>query len=88
MNINYNKLSFLSDIMKILLFSIYFFLIYIKLAYSYLDPGSSSYILQLIVGALVGFFVTLKIYWLKFKNFFFKITKSNKKKNVNDDKNN
>ena len=42
-----------------------FFLIYIKLAYSYLDPGSSSYILQLIVGAIVGFLVTLKIYWLE-----------------------
>ena len=65
--------------MKILIFLICFFFTNTKLAYSYLDPGSSSYILQLIVGAIAGLFVTIKIYWLKIKSFFFKIKKPKKK---------
>ena len=39
-------------------------------AWAYLDPGSGSLILQIALGALVGFFATLKIYWNKIKAFF------------------
>jgi len=38
-------------------------------AYAYIDPGSGSMILQMLVGVLVGVAITIKIYWnrLKFK---------------------
>jgi len=49
-------------------------------AQAYLDPGSSSYILHLIIAAMAGFCVTIKLYWLKLKNFFFKISRPNKQK--------
>ncbi len=43
----------------------------------YLDPGSGSIIIQMIIGALVGVGITLKIYWFKIKNMFFNRTKNN-----------
>lgn len=36
-------------------------------AYAYLDPGSASIFIQLIIGALVGVSITIKIYWVKIK---------------------
>jgi len=39
-------------------------------AYGYLDPGTGSYILQLLIGALFGAMFTMKIFWRKIKNFF------------------
>ena len=36
-------------------------------AYAYLDPASGSLFIQIILGALVGVGVTLKIYWYKIK---------------------
>ncbi|MBA30899.1 MAG: hypothetical protein CL905_03495 [Dehalococcoidia bacterium] len=36
-------------------------------AYAYIDPGTSSMLLQVIVGALVGVGITIKVYWEKIK---------------------
>ena len=41
----------------------------------YLDPGTGSIIIQVIIGALIGLGVTMKIYWYKLKNMFLNITK-------------
>tara|TARA_B100000929_G_scaffold215409_1_gene172213 strand:+ start:99 stop:287 length:189 start_codon:yes stop_codon:yes gene_type:complete len=37
----------------------------------YLDPASGSVILAMIVGALVGTGMTLRMYWLRIKQKFF-----------------
>jgi hypothetical protein len=37
---------------------------------SYIDPGSGSLVIQMIVGALVGAGITIKIYWYKLKEKF------------------
>jgi len=46
---------------------------FISDAYAYLDPGTGSAILQILIGAAVGLGITLKIYWvrirMKFSNF-------------------
>lgn len=44
-------------------------------AYAYIDPGSGSLVIQIIIGALVGTGITLKIYWHKFKEKIFHINK-------------
>lgn len=44
-------------------------------AYAYIDPGSGSLVIQIIIGALVGAGITLKIYWHKFKEKIFHINK-------------
>lgn len=41
-------------------------------AYAYLDPGSGSAIIAMIVSALAGIGMTLKLYWLKIKEKFSK----------------
>lgn len=42
--------------------------------YAYLDMGTGSYILQILLGFLFGGLVIIKVYWKKFieliKNFF------------------
>lgn len=36
----------------------------------YLDPGSGSYIFQLILAALVGGLFLIKVYWRRIRTFF------------------
>ncbi len=45
-------------------------------AYAYIDPASGSLVIQIIIGALVGVGITVKIYWYKIKE---KIAHINKK---------
>ena len=41
-------------------------------AYAYLDPGTGSIFLQVMVAAIAGGVFLLKTYWIKFKTFFVK----------------
>lgn len=36
----------------------------------YLDPGSGSILIQMLIGALAGVGISLKIYWWKIKEKF------------------
>ncbi len=47
-----------------------FFLMFPQVSYAYLDPGTGSYIFQLILAAFVGAAFTIKIYWAKIKTVF------------------
>ena len=38
-------------------------------AYSYIDPGTGSYIFQIVIAAFVAVSFMVKIYWLKIKGF-------------------
>ncbi len=51
------------------LFTIVILLIH-KNAYAYLDPGTGSYILQIVIAAILGAFFLLKSYWGRLKIFF------------------
>ena len=61
------------------LISIFISLLFISDAQAYIDPGTFSIIFQAIVGAIVAGGVAIKIYWLKFKSFFKKNKKNEKK---------
>ena len=52
---------------------------YLQDAYAYIDPGSGSMVIQVIIGALVGVGITLKIYWYKFKEKILRINKKDGK---------
>jgi hypothetical protein len=41
--------------------------------HAYLDPGSGSFILQLILAAILGGLLVLRSYWAKVKDFFLRI---------------
>lgn len=38
-------------------------------AEAYLDPGSGSLVLQIIVGGIAAFYFVLKSYWVRIKKF-------------------
>lgn len=40
--------------------------------FAYLDPGSGSLVLQVIIGGVLGFGVLLKVYWTKIIRLFSK----------------
>lgn len=46
---------------------------FISDAYAYIDPGTGSAILQILIGTAVGLGITLKVYWhrirMRFSNF-------------------
>lgn len=46
--------------------------------YGYIDLGSGSYIIQLIIAGFIGFSVSLRIFWKKIKTRFSKKTKADK----------
>ena len=67
--------------MKLFIFYILFFCLTYSRAYAYLDPGTGSMILQVIVAGIATVGVIVASYWAKLKNLFKKIFKSyNKKK--------
>lgn len=42
-------------------------------AYAYLDPGSGSYLFQILLSFILGAIFSLKIFWKKIAGFFTKI---------------
>lgn len=41
-----------------------------NIAYAYLDGGTGSMLLQLLLGGFVGLFAVIKLYWYRIKSFF------------------
>jgi len=46
--------------------------------YGYIDLGSGSYIIQLIIAGFVGFSLSVRIFWKKIKTRFSNKTKTDK----------
>lgn len=38
--------------------------------YAYIDPGTGSYIVQVVIAGLLGALVSIRIYWARIKAFF------------------
>ena len=54
---------------SIVLLALLFFIFPDK-AYAYLEPGSTSFVLQLIISVLVGVAIAIKTYWTRTKTVF------------------
>ena len=63
------KMKYLRFFSEPVIFYVLFSLIFPPRAYAYLDPGSGSYFLQLIIGGLFGALFSLKIFWKSIKSF-------------------
>ena len=48
-------------------------LIFPHYVYSYIDPGTGSYVFQIIVAAFVAVSFAIKVYWHKIKQFIGRI---------------
>lgn len=42
-------------------------------AHAYLDPGSGSYIFQILIASLLGALFAIKVYWIKVLSLFKKL---------------
>lgn len=71
--------------LSIVLFSLFVYLFLSAKAHAYLDPGSGSYIFQLIVAALFGALFGIKIFWSRIKQFFVNLFSRNKINNNKED---
>jgi len=40
-----------------------------SVSYAYLDPGTGSYVFQLLIAGLLGLLFLLKVYWNRVKSF-------------------
>ena len=45
---------------------------------AYLDPGTGSYVLQMVIAGLLGAFFFIKLSWKKLKNFFSNLSSKRK----------
>jgi len=61
---------FLNPATKIFFTLIVVFLIFPKKLYAYLDPGTGSYLLQLLIAFLIGGLLMTKLWWKKITTFF------------------
>lgn len=66
--------------LKITGFFIAIFILGTKDAHAYLDPGSGSYLLQIVIAGLVGGLFTVKTFWFQIKTFFTNLFSRKKKK--------
>lgn len=61
-----------------LLLSVFLLLgLFVTCAYAYLDPGSGSYLFQIMLASLVGAAFAVKTYWIKIKEIFRKLFHKN-----------
>ncbi|OFY26523.1 MAG: hypothetical protein A2275_10880 [Bacteroidetes bacterium RIFOXYA12_FULL_35_11] len=60
-------------------FVISFILLFPSDAYAYLDPGTGSYIMQLLIAFVLGGLFAIKLYWKKVKDLILKIFRLIKK---------
>lgn len=54
-------------ITKVILVFMLFYLIFPSTAYAYIDPGSGSIVIQVIIATLVGALVAIKAFWSRIK---------------------
>jgi hypothetical protein len=58
---------------RITVYSAIFYLVPAKPIHAYIDPGSGSYFLQLLIAGLLAGLYSLKIYWAKVRGFLGKL---------------
>lgn len=76
--------------MKFLFYTILLILLFVfdsHQAQAYLDPGSGSFLFQIIVGGLLSALFAIKLYFRKIKSFFSKKPKASNQNGQNKENN-
>ncbi len=64
---------------NVVIVTVFLFLWSTHSAHAYIDPGTGSYILQLMIGGFLGAAFALKVYWKNVKAYFSNIFSKRKK---------
>lgn len=51
-----------------------------RVAFGYIDPGTGSFILQVLLGSLLGTAFAVKMFWRQIRHFFVSVFSKRKKK--------
>jgi hypothetical protein len=70
---------------EVLSLTIFWCFIPMDSAHAYLDPGSGSMLLQLLLGGVAGLAVVFKLYWAQLKDGIHKVFGSKRNQNEKDD---
>ena len=62
-----------SSLMTIIVMVLLLYFSFPARAYAYLDPGTGSFIIQMIIGGLLGLAVTIGLFWNRVKVWFMNI---------------
>ena len=62
-----------------------FFITFPQYVYGYLDPGTGSYVIQVILAAVLGIGVAFRIFWHRIKGIFKK--KPENQENIEEENN-
>jgi len=62
-------MNFFKNVSKMILLAAAVALCFPQYAYAYIDPGTGSYVFQIVIAAFVAVSFMVKIYWLKIKGF-------------------
>ncbi|MCX6584494.1 MAG: hypothetical protein NT166_30355 [Candidatus Aminicenantes bacterium] len=54
------------------------FFVFTSSAYGYIDPGTGSYLVQVLIAAFVGASLGVKVYWKKIRTLLKKWSEKNK----------
>lgn len=52
---------------------VFFILFFPKLNYAYIDPGTGSYVIQILIAAFISIGFAIRIFWKKIKSFILKL---------------
>lgn len=66
-------------IRHVVFFSVLYFVLFPPQAHAYLDPGTGSYILQIVAAVLFASLFLIKTWWVHIKHFFNKLSGKDKK---------
>jgi hypothetical protein len=55
---------------KFFILALLFFFMMDHPAYCYIDPGTGSYVLQILIAAFLGVTFAIKMFWQRIKSFF------------------
>ncbi len=59
----------ISSLLAVCVLAFVFFFAFPSYSHAYLDPGTGSYIFQLLIAGLLGLLFLLKVYWNRVKGF-------------------
>ena len=62
-------MAFSKKSIRLSAFAGFFFLTFYRDAYAYIDPGTGSYFLQIIIAGLLGVAFAIKVFWKNIKTF-------------------
>jgi hypothetical protein len=68
----------------VIFITVFYLFVFPRNVYAYIDPGSGSYLIQVILGFVFGGVFMVKLYWKRIKDAIFKKNTKTKKEEISE----